>query len=47
MMMKKLKTFIQNATWIKLKAIKQEEEEKLEARRAEAEIKRKRAMMIR
>lgn len=53
MMMKKLKQFIQNAMWIKLKAIKKAEEEKLEALREEAEkkrleanVKRKQTMMM-
>lgn len=32
-MMKKLKSFIQNAMWIKLKAIKAEAEAELEAKR--------------
>jgi hypothetical protein len=40
MMMKKLKTFIENAMWIKLKAIKKAEEERIEKLRAEAEVKR-------
>jgi vacuolar-type H+-ATPase subunit E/Vma4 len=40
MMMKKLKTFIQNAMWIKLKAIKAEAEAELEAKREQAEKKR-------
>lgn len=41
MMMKKLKTFIQNAMWIKLKAIKKQEEERIDLLRVEAEKKRK------
>jgi len=44
-MMKKLKTFIENAMWIKLKAIKKAEEEKIEARRVVAEVKRKESML--
>jgi hypothetical protein len=47
MMMKKLKTFIENAMWIKLKAIKKQEEERIEKLRAEAEIKRKAAILKR
>jgi len=47
MMMKKLKTFIQNAMWIKLKAIKAEAEAELEAKRAEAEKKRQKAILVR
>lgn len=47
MMMKKLKTFIENAMWIKLKAIKKAEEERIEGLRVEAEIKRKKAVLIR
>lgn len=39
-MMKRLKNFIENAMWIKLKAIKAEAEVELEAKRAEAEKKR-------
>jgi len=47
MMMKKLKSFIENAMWIKLKALKKQEEDKLEMRRVEAEEKRKEAVMKR
>lgn len=47
MMMKKLKTFMQNAMWIKLKAIKKAEEERIEALRAEAEVKRKQTVLLR
>jgi hypothetical protein len=46
-MMKKLKTFIQNAMWIKLKAIKAEAEAELEAKREQAEKKRKQAVLKR
>ena len=46
-MMKKLKTFLQNAMWIKLKAIKEQAERDLEAKRAEAEIKRKQTILAR
>merc|ERR1712139_622809 len=46
-MMKKLKTFIQNAMWIKLKAIEAEAEAELEAKRAEAEKKRQHAILVR
>lgn len=46
-MMKKLKSFIQNAMWIKLKAIKAEAEAELEAKRAEAEKKRQKAILVR
>ena len=45
MMMKKLKSFIENAMWIKLKAIKKAEEEKLEKLREVAEIKRKETVL--
>lgn len=38
--MKKLKSFIQNAMWIKLKKIKEDAEAELETKRAEAEKKR-------
>lgn len=47
MMMKKLKSFIQNAMWIKLKAIKAEAEAELEKKRAEAEKKRQKAILVR
>jgi len=46
-MMKKLKTFLQNAMWIKLKAIKEQAEKDLEEKRAEAEIKRKAIVLAR
>jgi len=46
-MMKKLKTFIQNAMWIKLKAIKAEAEAELEAKREVAEKERKKAVLKR
>jgi len=45
--MKKLKTFIENAMWIKLKALKKKEEERIEALRVEAEKKRKAAVLAR
>lgn len=45
MMMKKLKTFIENAMWIKLKAIKKQEEDRIELLRVEAEIKRKEGLL--
>lgn len=38
--MKKLKSFIQNAMWIKLKAMKKKEEERIAELRVEAEKKR-------
>lgn len=47
MMMKKLKAFIENAMWIKLKALKKQEEERIEGLRAAAEIKRKAAVLAR
>ena len=46
-MMKKLKVFLQNAMWIKLKAIKAEAEAELETKRAEAEKKRQKAILVR
>lgn len=46
-MMQRLKNFLQNAMWIKLKAIKKQAEEELEAKRAEAEKKRQKAILIR
>ena len=46
-MMKKLKTFIENAMWIKLKAIKKQEEDRLEVARVGAEVKRKAALLKR
>merc|ERR1712151_917711 len=46
-MMKKLKTFIQNAMWIKLKAIKAEAEAELEAKREVAEKERVQAVLKR
>jgi hypothetical protein len=45
MMMKKLKTFIENAMWIKLKAIKKQEEDRIELLRVEAELKRKEGLL--
>lgn len=45
--MAKLKTFIQNTTWIKLKAIKKAEEEKLAMRKAESEKLRQKTMLAR
>lgn len=45
--MKKLKTFIENAMWIKLKAMKKKEEERIESLRVEAEKKRKAAVLLR
>lgn len=46
-MMQRLKNFLQNAMWIKLKAIKQKAEEELEIKRAEAEKKRQKAILVR
>ena len=46
-MMKKLKTFIENAMWIKLKAIKKAEEDRIEGLRVEAEKKRRAAVLLR
>jgi len=46
-MMKKLKSFIENAMWIKLKAIKAEAEAELEEKRAVAEKKRQKAILVR